>query len=122
MRGEKVIICVGCPLGCEITLTLNDNGEVSKVSGNSCQEGKAYALEEYMNPVRVLTATVRTENSIRPLLPVKTSKPILKNKLKPGMSVLAKVKVKPPVKIGEVIMANFLETDADVVATDNLLQ
>ena len=52
MRGEKVIICVGCPLGCEITLTLNDNGEVSKVSGNSCQEGKAYALEEYMNPVR----------------------------------------------------------------------
>ncbi len=122
MPGEKMIICVGCPLGCEITLTLNDNGEVSKVAGNSCKEGKAYALEEYLNPVRVLTATVRTENSKRHLLPVKTSKPVVKNKLKPGMSVLAKVKVKPPVKIGEVIIANFLETGADVVAADNLPQ
>jgi len=120
MPGEKIIICVGCPLGCEITLTLNDNGEVSKVQGNSCKEGKAYALEEYLNPVRILTATVRTGNSSRPLLPVKTDKPILKSKLKQGMFALTKVKVNPPLKIGEIIIKNFLDTGADVVAVDDL--
>ncbi len=120
MPEEKMIICVGCPLGCEITLTLNDNGEVSKVQGNSCREGKAYALEEYLNPVRILTATVRTGNSSRPLLPVKTDKPILKTQLKQGMFALAKIKVNHTLKIGEVIIKNFLDTGVDVVAADNL--
>lgn len=120
MPEQKVMFCVGCPLGCEITLTLDANGEVNKVQGNSCKEGRAYALEEYLNPVRVLTATVRTANSSRPLLPVKTDKPILKTHLKLGMSALAEIRVNPPVKIGDVILENFLGTEANVVAADNL--
>lgn len=115
-----MIICVGCPLGCAIILTIEENGEVITVSGNICREGKDYALEEYRNPVRILTSTVLTESTLQPLLPVRTTRPILKTCLKRGAGVLAGVRVRPPVKIGDVIVTNLLETGADVVASANL--
>ena len=114
------IICIGCPLGCEVTLTIGHKGKVEGIRGYSCKEGKIHALEEYQNPTRVLTSTVRTKNSSRPLLPVKTSKPVLKTKLMQCMSALANIRVSPPVKIGEVVLANLLETSVDVIATDDL--
>ena len=48
---EERIICVGCPLGCEVKLTLNDNNEVTGVDYNKCKEGEKYAVEEFKNPV-----------------------------------------------------------------------
>jgi CxxC motif-containing protein len=36
------------------------------------------------------------------------------------MKSLANTKVKPPVKMGQVIVANILGTGADLVATDEL--
>jgi CxxC motif-containing protein len=117
---EKTLICIGCPLGCEVKLTINDKGEVVGLAGNKCKEGEKYVLEEYKNPVRTLTATVLTENSSQPLLAVRTRKPILKTMLGQGMEVLAKVRVKPPVKMGDVIVPNLLDTGVDVVASSHL--
>lgn len=114
------IICIGCPLGCEVSLTLGDKEKVCRIQGNSCKEGKDYALEEYRNPARVLTTALRTKDSNRPLLPVKTTKAVLKTHLAQCMSALSKVKVAPPIKIGEVIIANLIGTGADVIATDDL--
>ncbi len=121
MTREEKIICVGCPLGCEITLTTNDKGEVTEIAGNTCKEGKEYALEEFKNPVRVLTATVLTEGSERPLLPVRTNKPILKSRLKEYMSSLAKVRAKPPISVGQVIVSGIMNTGTDLVSTGELL-
>ncbi|HHU75277.1 MAG TPA: DUF1667 domain-containing protein [Firmicutes bacterium] len=120
MQENIKIICIGCPLGCEITLTIGQKGKVEDMWGNSCKEGKAYALEEYQNPARILTSTVRTKNCSRPLLPVKTTKPVLKTELMQCISALARIRVSPPIKIGEVVLDNFLETGVDVIATDNL--
>jgi CxxC motif-containing protein len=36
------------------------------------------------------------------------------------ISALARIRVSPPIKIGEVVLDNFLETGVDVIATDNL--
>lgn len=121
MPKEEKVICVACPLGCEVTLTLDDKGEVTKVTGHKCKEGEPYAIEEYRNPVRVLTATVRTSDSKHPLLPVRTSKVIPKGLLRQGMYELAKVQAKPPVKIGQPLITNLLDTGADVVATADLV-
>jgi len=116
---EETIICVGCPLGCEIKLTLDKN-EVIKVEGNKCKEGKQYALQEFTNPVRTLTATVLTRDSSQPLLPVRTAKPILKTLQIQSMTVIAKTRVKPHIKMGDVIVPNLLDTGVDVVATSDL--
>ena len=120
MTKEERIICVGCPLGCDVNLTLNDKDEVIGVADNKCKEGKVYAVEEYKNPVRTLTATVLTQGSSQPLLAVRTSKPILKTKLARGMLVLAKAKAKPPIKMSDIIVPNLLDTGADVVASSDL--
>jgi len=117
---EAMIICVGCPLGCDVKLTLNDKSEVTEVDDNKCKEGKEYALEEFKNPVRTLTATVLTESSSKPLLPVRTSRPILKTLLVQSMADIAKARAKPPIKMGDVIVPNLLDTGVDVVASSDL--
>ncbi len=121
MAKEEGVICIGCPLGCETRLTLNDKGEIVKISGNKCKEGEKYVLEEHRNPSRVLTATVLVEASVRNLLPVRTNRPVPKNQLKECMYIVAKIRVKPPTKREQVIVPNILNTGADLVATDELL-
>ena len=120
MTRDETIICVGCPLGCEIKLILSDRDEVIEVGGNKCKDGKQYALEEFSNPVRTLTATVLTKDSSQPLLPIRTSKPILKTLLRQGMSIIAETTVKPPIKMGDIIVPNLLDTGFDVIATSDL--
>jgi CxxC motif-containing protein len=116
-----VITCVACPLGCQVRLTLDDRGEVVKVEDNECKEGEKYAVEEYKNPVRVLTATVLTTDSRHALLPVRTNKPILRDLMIQGMNEIAKVNVKPPVREKQVIITNLLNTGADVIASGELV-
>jgi CxxC motif-containing protein len=120
MPREENILCISCPLGCLVKLTLDDEGNVINVVGNKCREGEKFAVNELRNPVRVLTATVLTQQSIQSLLPVKTDKPIDKKMLRQSMLVLAKVRAKPPIKMGDVIVSNLLDTEVDVVATRDL--
>jgi CxxC motif-containing protein len=117
---EEKIICIGCPLGCRTALKINDQGEVAEITGYKCKEGRQYVSEEYRNPARILTATILTENSFRPLLPIRTNRPILKTKLREATLALARVKVKPPVRVGQVILPNLLNSGVDVVAADDL--
>jgi len=116
---EERIICIGCPMGCVVTLTIDD-GEVASITGHKCKEGEKYVLDEYKNPVRILTATVLTQSSSQRLLAVRTTAPIPKTKLAPGTMALAEVRAKPPIKIGDVITSNLLDTGVDVVATSDL--
>ena len=117
---EQDIICINCPLGCRVTLTINDSGEVVSVAGNECKKGEKYVVDEFKSPVRVLTATVLTEGSAQVLLPVRTSKPVGKNMLAKCMNALGSIKVKPPVKIGEVVITNIAGTGVNLVSTDEL--
>ena len=119
---EENIVCIGCPLGCRTTLKIDPHGDVVKITGYKCKEGRQYVLEEHRNPVRILTATIRTEKSPRPLLPVRTNRPIPKSKLKEATLALVRVKAKPPVKIGQVILPNLLNSGTDVIATDDLFE
>jgi CxxC motif-containing protein len=119
---EENIICIGCPLGCKTILRIGDRRKVLKVLGYKCNQGRGYVLGEYRNPVRTLTATVRTEKGPRPLLPVRTNRPILKTKLKETTLALAPLRAKPPVKMGEVVLPNLLNSGVDVVATDYLFE
>jgi CxxC motif-containing protein len=116
------IICTNCPMGCSITLTIDEkNDKVIKFVGNKCKQGEKYAIAEYKNPVRVLTATVLTNSVKNPLLPVRTNKPIPKGKMKDFMYSLAKLRVNYPVNIGQVVYSNIMDTGIDLLATSDLL-
>lgn len=120
MAEEQYVRCIICPLGCRVSVVVDDCGAVKSVNGHQCKDGKKYALDEYKNSVRVLTATILTSASLTPLLPVRSSQPMPKTMLMEGMRVLAEVTVKPPVRVGDVIISRFCGTEADLVATGDL--
>jgi CxxC motif-containing protein len=120
MPKEQTVICISCPLACTITVTLDDRGDVLGVANNLCKEGKKYAIAECKFPGRILTTTILTENSSRRLLPVRTNKPVPKERLMECMKSLSKTRVRPPVKLGQIVISNIIGTGADFIATDEL--
>lgn len=97
---EQVLICIGCPLGCRVTLKISDDGKIESMIGNQCKEGKGYVIAEFRAPVRVFTATILTEDG-KYLLPVKTDKPVFKDDFKKIMKAIANLRVKPPSRWGK---------------------
>lgn len=115
----KELTCVNCPMGCTITVTL-ENGEVKEVKGYTCEKGKAYALQESIQPMRILTSTVKIENAMHRVLPVITSKEIPLNQTFEAMEVIRKVSVQSPVHTGDVVIENLLGLGVDVLAARNM--
>lgn len=120
MQKELEFTCIRCPMGCRVKIAIDEKGDITDMTGHQCKEGKKHAESEYRNPVRVLTATVLVEGNTRRTLPVRTDKPIPKGKLKEAMRALAEVRVKPPVKMGQAIVSNILNTGADLVAAGSI--
>ena len=46
---KRELTCIGCPLGCSITVTM-ENAEILDVTGNTCKRGDAYARKEVTHP------------------------------------------------------------------------
>lgn len=117
MTENKVITCIECPVGCEITVAL-DGYKVLSVEGNGCPRGKMYASSEVVCPVRVLTTTVKVEGG--GVLPVKTDKPVKKDMLFSVMQKVNAVTAGKNTKIGDIIVRNIID-DVNLIATDNVI-
>ncbi len=115
----KELICVSCPIGCAVTVTLDENNEVVSVTGNTCKRGDSYARQECTHPERMLTSTVKVTGSRLPVVPVKSAKPVPKELLLDCMQEINRVIVQAPVHIGDVVLSNILNTGVDIVATNN---
>ena len=87
-----------------------------KIEGFTCPQGKEYGLNEYKNPLRTIITTMRIEGSLLPLVPVRSVKPIPKTKLSDAMKIINNAVCKAPVKMGDVLIKNILDTGIDVVA------
>lgn len=110
------IICISCPKGCRMTVEA-ENDIITKIKGYSCPAGKEYAREEFKNPTRVLPTTVKIKNGELPLVSVKTENPIPKKLLLPAMKEIKLIEVEAPVKSGQIIKENFMNTGINLVAT-----
>lgn len=117
---ERKFICVSCPLGCGLTVTLDDSGEVKNVEGNSCPRGASYARSEVNDPRRVFASTVRVKGGKLPVCPVRSKTPAPKGKLFGIARAVAELEVEAPVKIGQVLIHNVCGTDVDIVASRDL--
>ena len=115
---QKNIICVSCPMGCGITVELNDSGEVVSVTGNTCKRGDAYARTECTHPVRSLATTVKVSGGI----PCKSKGALPKEKIMDCMKAIADVEVKAPVKLGDVLIEDICDTGINIVATNHCPQ
>jgi CxxC motif-containing protein len=120
MKNVNEIICIVCPLACRVSVAVDDQGHILEVDGFQCKKGKEYAVAEYRSSRRILTTTVIAEKSRHALLPVRTNSPIPREKLFECMDHLARVRVEPPLKSGEVIVRNILDTGSDIITTREL--
>ena len=115
----KNLICINCPLGCPLTVTL-DNGEVVKVEGNTFPRGEAYAKKELTNPTRIVTSTVKVKGGKLAMASVKTAADIPKGKIFDCVKAIQDIELDAPVAIGQVVLANVCGTGVDIVATKNV--
>lgn len=115
----RELTCIGCPMGCPLTVELNQ-GEVVSVTGNTCKRGEVYARKEVTNPTRIVTSSVMVEGGNLAAVSVKTKEDIPKEKIFDCMKALKGVKVQAPVHIGDVIIKDVADTGVDIVATKNV--
>ncbi|MGY4707091.1 DUF1667 domain-containing protein [Candidatus Bipolaricaulota sp. J31] len=113
---EKRMICVSCPVGCELRVVL-EGKEVISVTGNRCPRGEEYARAEAVEPMRVLMTLVKVERGRERVVSVKTDRPIPLRLFPVAMERVRELSVRAPVHIGTVIEEDFLSTGADLVAT-----
>lgn len=120
MMEKRELTCIGCPLGCQVTVEM-DGDIIRNISGYTCNRGKVYAEKEVTNPTRIVTSTVKVEGGERPSVSVKTREDIPKSRIFDVARALKDVYVKAPVKIGDIIKENIAGTGVPVVATSNNL-
>ena len=117
MSKIRNLTCIVCPRGCQMTVTLTDDGKVEKVEGNFCKRGITYANDECTNPKRTITSTVRCKSGS--VVSVKTDTTVPKEKMFDVMDEINRAIAEDGVKIGDVIIADVCGTGANVIATSN---
>lgn len=116
---KRELICIGCPMGCALTVELEGN-EVTSVIGNTCKRGDDYARKEVTNPTRIVTSTVVVKGGTLAAVSVKTEDDIPKGKIFDCVKALKGISVKAPVHIGDVIVTDVAGTGVNVVATKDV--
>ena len=111
----KEFTCIVCPKGCRIFVDEDGN-----LTGAGCKRGICYVESEMENPTRMITSTVRIRGAELPRLPVKTSEPIPKKIMMRAVALLNDVTATAPVRCGDVILKNVLDTGVDFVATKSV--
>jgi len=110
---KKEFICIVCPNGCRISAEY----EGTNIKGEECPKGKDYVKNEITNPLRVFTGSIEVINGDFSLASVKTPEPIPKKYLKKIGKTTRCLKMKAPIKIGQVVAKKLLSEDIDLIAT-----
>lgn len=119
MSEKKDFVCIGCPLGCNITVEA-DNGEIKNIAGNTCPRGADYVTKELTDPRRIVTSLVRVRGGALPVVSVKTAADIPKDRIRDCIKALKMIELPAPVRMGDVVVENVCGTNVDIVATSSV--
>ena len=114
--------CTTCPSECLLTVEIKHDAdgaivEVHSVTGNSCPRGDTFAHQELTCPMRVLTTTVAASGGDEALLPVRTAEAIPLALHAQAMDLIRSLVVKAPIRMGDVVLPNLLNTGIDLIAS-----
>jgi CxxC motif-containing protein len=117
MAAEKRhFVCVVCPVGCEIDV-VHDGSKIISMEGNKCEKSEEFVSQELIEPMRILTTTVRVQGSRWPVIPVRTDRSVPKRLFPRIMRQLRRIKLRAPVNMLDVVINDIAGTGANVVAT-----
>jgi len=112
---KKEFTCIVCPVSCSLVVEENDG--VLTVRNNQCRRGMRFGENEFRNPMRMLTTTVKITGSSIKRLPVISSDELPKDRLFELVNELYKLTVKSPVRRGGIVLKNIGNTGVDIIAT-----
>lgn len=116
----RELVCIVCPKGCSMRIEEKDGSYT--VSGNTCKRGAEFAISEMTRPMRTICSTVRTTFPDEPVLSVRVSAEIPKDRIFDVMGEIRKVRLDQPVRRGEPVIRNVLGLGVDIIATSDLLE
>lgn len=114
--------CTTCPSECLLTVEVERGADdrvatVRAVTGNSCPRGDKFAHQELTCPMCVLTTTVAVSGGDEALLPVRTAEAIPLELHAQTMDLIRGLVVKAPIRMGDVVLPNLLDTGTDLIAS-----
>jgi CxxC motif-containing protein len=113
---KKHFVCVVCPVGCEIDV-VHDGSKIISMEGNKCEKSEEFVSQELIEPMRILTTTVRIQGSRWPVIPVRTDRAVPKRLFARIVKQLRRIKLQAPVNMLDVVVREVLHTGANIVAT-----
>lgn len=114
----KEIICNKCDKSCILSIDKHD--ESVEICGNLCDEGIKYANLKMSSNKDILTTLVRIKGTRLNVVSVKSNKPINKDLWIECSKALSRLYVGAPVRIGDIVCKNILNTGVDIVCTKNV--
>ena len=112
------LTCIVCPMGCQLSVELDESKNVISVSGHTCKRGEAYANTECTAPRRTITTTVAVRGG--GVASVKTDNTVPKELIFECMKEINRVTVEPDGLLGDIVIENILGTGVNVVLTRNV--
>ena len=103
----KTYTCIICPNGCEVTAEYEGTTLLS-CSGNLCPRGKEYVRQELQDPRRTISSSVAVLDGELPLVSVRLTKPVPRDRIFDVMNVIQKIQLTAPVCAGQVLISDIL--------------
>jgi CxxC motif-containing protein len=113
------LTCIMCPIGCELDVCGNE--DKIEVTGNKCDKGIDFAREEVFAPKRNLATSVPINGRQFRMVSVRLSDRVPRHRLFDVLKEISRLRPVPPVKRGQVLIPNVLNSGADVIATRTVL-
>lgn len=111
----ETIICLSCPIGCYLQAEFKN--EEFLISNNKCPKGILFAKNELTSPKRIVTSTCRINSSFINRIPLKTNAPISKKDINKMLKLISAINLNSPVKSGEIVLKNILNSGVDIITT-----
>jgi len=113
---KRHFVCVVCPIGCEMDV-VHDGVEIISMEGNRCDKSEEFVRQELIEPMRILTTTVRIRGARWPVVPVRTDRSVPRRLFTGIIRQLRGITLQAPVKMLDVVAGDVLATGANVIAT-----
>ncbi len=118
MAEYREITCILCPNACQLKVRFDrDKKEILELEDARCKRGAKYAQEEIFDPRRSVMTVVPIESKSWKVTSVLTAEPVPKDRIHDVYNEISKVRLKPPVKTGDVVIHDVCGLGVDVIVT-----
>ena len=111
----KTFTCILCPNGCEVRAEY-EGKELLSCAGNLCPNGERYVRQELSDPRRTISSSVLVEGGELPLVSVRLTAPIPRDRIFDVMARIRALRLTAPVEAGTVLEKDILGLGSDLIA------